>query len=147
MMNRQRDARCRWQTPPPLPRNDASDGHDVQVVGYITSSIPRVASLKLYFLHPSWTTRIAMADSRLAQVSGHLSNAYGRGLLAGEVAIITGMCFLLRTCSRVKLDIASSRCWSGMYSSQSGVFASQRTWCRVLARLVPSFLPRKERKL
>ncbi|KAJ3733591.1 hypothetical protein DFJ43DRAFT_995113 [Lentinula guzmanii] len=27
---------------------------------------------------------------RLAQVSGHLSNAYGRGLLAGEVAIITG---------------------------------------------------------
>lgn len=30
-----------------------------------------------------------MAD-RLAQVSGHLSNAYGRGLLAGEVAIITG---------------------------------------------------------
>ncbi|KAA1468354.1 short-chain dehydrogenase/reductase SDR [Dentipellis sp. KUC8613] len=30
-----------------------------------------------------------MAD-RLAQVSGHLSNTYGRGLLAGEVAIITG---------------------------------------------------------
>lgn len=30
-----------------------------------------------------------MAD-RLSQVSGHLSNAYGRGLLAGEVAIITG---------------------------------------------------------
>ncbi|EGN94164.1 hypothetical protein SERLA73DRAFT_188754 [Serpula lacrymans var. lacrymans S7.3] len=30
-----------------------------------------------------------MAD-RLAQVSGHISNAYGRGLLAGEVAIITG---------------------------------------------------------
>ncbi|KAH7884125.1 hypothetical protein F5I97DRAFT_2047292 [Phlebopus sp. FC_14] len=29
-------------------------------------------------------------SSRLAQVSGHLSNAYGRGLLAGEVAIITG---------------------------------------------------------
>ncbi|KAJ3803203.1 hypothetical protein GGU11DRAFT_812875 [Lentinula aff. detonsa] len=29
-------------------------------------------------------------DGRLAQVSGHLSNAYGRGLLAGEVAIITG---------------------------------------------------------
>ncbi|KAN0101002.1 hypothetical protein V8E55_000986 [Tylopilus felleus] len=28
--------------------------------------------------------------SRLAQVSGHISNAYGRGLLAGEVAIITG---------------------------------------------------------
>ncbi|KAJ3984738.1 hypothetical protein F5890DRAFT_1266179 [Lentinula detonsa] len=27
---------------------------------------------------------------RLAQVSGHLSNTYGRGLLAGEVAIITG---------------------------------------------------------
>ena len=31
----------------------------------------------------------AMAD-RLAQVSGHVTNAYGRGLLAGEVAIITG---------------------------------------------------------
>ena len=31
----------------------------------------------------------AMAN-RLAQVSGHISNAYGRGLLAGEVAIITG---------------------------------------------------------
>ncbi len=30
-----------------------------------------------------------MAD-RLAQVSGHVTNAYGRGLLAGEVAIITG---------------------------------------------------------
>ncbi|KAF9445607.1 NAD(P)-binding protein [Macrolepiota fuliginosa MF-IS2] len=30
-----------------------------------------------------------MAD-RLAQVSGHLSNTHGRGLLAGEVAIITG---------------------------------------------------------
>lgn len=30
-----------------------------------------------------------MAD-RLAQVSGHLTNTYGRGLLAGEVAIITG---------------------------------------------------------
>ncbi|KAH7907195.1 hypothetical protein BJ138DRAFT_530653 [Hygrophoropsis aurantiaca] len=30
-----------------------------------------------------------MSD-RLAQVSGHISNAYGRGLLAGEVAIITG---------------------------------------------------------
>ncbi|KIJ58499.1 hypothetical protein HYDPIDRAFT_160682 [Hydnomerulius pinastri MD-312] len=28
--------------------------------------------------------------SRLAQVSGHISNAHGRGLLAGEVAIITG---------------------------------------------------------
>ncbi|KAG1809760.1 uncharacterized protein HD556DRAFT_769 [Suillus plorans] len=27
---------------------------------------------------------------RLAQVSGHLSNAHGRGLLSGEVAIITG---------------------------------------------------------
>ncbi|KAF5344246.1 hypothetical protein D9758_012346 [Tetrapyrgos nigripes] len=27
---------------------------------------------------------------RLSQVSGHLSNTYGRGLLAGEVAIITG---------------------------------------------------------
>ncbi|EAU93368.2 short-chain dehydrogenase/reductase SDR [Coprinopsis cinerea okayama7 len=31
-----------------------------------------------------------MAD-RLSQVSGHLSNTYSRGLLAGEVAIITGM--------------------------------------------------------
>jgi 3-oxoacyl-[acyl-carrier protein] reductase len=28
--------------------------------------------------------------NRLAQVSGHISNSYGRGLLAGEVAIITG---------------------------------------------------------
>ncbi|RXW21082.1 hypothetical protein EST38_g4756 [Candolleomyces aberdarensis] len=28
--------------------------------------------------------------NRLSQVSGHISNAYGRGLLAGEVAIITG---------------------------------------------------------
>ncbi|OJA10257.1 hypothetical protein AZE42_10429 [Rhizopogon vesiculosus] len=28
--------------------------------------------------------------SRLAQVSGHISNAHGRGLLCGEVAIITG---------------------------------------------------------
>ena len=30
-----------------------------------------------------------MSD-RLSQVSGHLSNTHGRGLLAGEVAIITG---------------------------------------------------------
>ncbi|KAF9007879.1 hypothetical protein BDQ17DRAFT_1539628 [Cyathus striatus] len=30
-----------------------------------------------------------MAD-RLAQVSGHISNTHGRGLLAGEVAIVTG---------------------------------------------------------
>ncbi|KAF8798298.1 NAD(P)-binding protein [Phlegmacium glaucopus] len=29
-------------------------------------------------------------SNRLAQVSGHVSNTYGRGLLAGEVAIITG---------------------------------------------------------
>lgn len=29
-------------------------------------------------------------SQRLAQISGHLSNTYGRGLLAGEVAIITG---------------------------------------------------------
>lgn len=29
--------------------------------------------------------------NRLSQVSGHISNAHGRGLLAGEVAIITGM--------------------------------------------------------
>ncbi|EMD41472.1 hypothetical protein CERSUDRAFT_110043 [Gelatoporia subvermispora B] len=31
-----------------------------------------------------------MASERLSQVSGHLTNSYGRGLLAGEVAIITG---------------------------------------------------------
>lgn len=30
-----------------------------------------------------------MAD-RLGQVFGHITNTYGRGLLAGEVAIITG---------------------------------------------------------
>ncbi|KIM39054.1 hypothetical protein M413DRAFT_19875 [Hebeloma cylindrosporum] len=29
-------------------------------------------------------------SQRLSQVSGHVSNSYGRGLLAGEVAIITG---------------------------------------------------------
>jgi len=29
-------------------------------------------------------------SNRLAQVSGHITNAYGRGLLVGEVAIITG---------------------------------------------------------
>jgi 3-oxoacyl-[acyl-carrier protein] reductase len=29
-------------------------------------------------------------SERLAQVSGHVTNSYGRGLLAGEVAIITG---------------------------------------------------------
>jgi len=29
-------------------------------------------------------------SNRLAQVSGHITNTYGRGLLAGEVAIITG---------------------------------------------------------
>lgn len=35
------------------------------------------------------TQRTTMA-SRLAQVSAHISNAHGRGLLADEVAIITG---------------------------------------------------------
>ncbi|EPQ61243.1 NAD P-binding protein [Gloeophyllum trabeum ATCC 11539] len=29
-------------------------------------------------------------SARLSQVSGHLTNSYGRGLLAGEVAIVTG---------------------------------------------------------
>ena len=29
-------------------------------------------------------------SQRLSQVSGHITNSYGRGLLAGEVAIITG---------------------------------------------------------
>lgn len=33
---------------------------------------------------------IANMSNRLAQVSGHVTNTYGRGLLAGEVAIITG---------------------------------------------------------
>lgn len=28
--------------------------------------------------------------NRISQISGHLSNSYSRGLLAGEVAIITG---------------------------------------------------------
>jgi len=28
--------------------------------------------------------------TRLTQISGHLTNTYGRGLLVGEVAIITG---------------------------------------------------------
>ena len=31
---------------------------------------------------------------RLSQVSGHITNTHGRGLLAGEVAIITGMFFI-----------------------------------------------------
>ncbi len=31
-----------------------------------------------------------MSNSRLAQVAGHLANGAGRGLLQGEVAIITG---------------------------------------------------------
>ena len=38
--------------------------------------------------HPLAST--AMASDRLSQVSGHLTNSYGRGLLAGEVAIVTG---------------------------------------------------------
>lgn len=29
-------------------------------------------------------------SQRLNQISGHISNSYSRGLLAGEVAIITG---------------------------------------------------------
>lgn len=29
-------------------------------------------------------------SSRLGQISGHLTNTYSRGLLAGEVAIVTG---------------------------------------------------------
>jgi 3-oxoacyl-[acyl-carrier protein] reductase len=31
-----------------------------------------------------------MASQRLAQITGHISNSLGRGLLAGEVAIVTG---------------------------------------------------------
>jgi hypothetical protein len=37
-----------------------------------------------------------MAD-RLSQVAGHITNSYGRGLLAGEVAIITGMWLFTHT--------------------------------------------------
>jgi len=33
---------------------------------------------------------LPVMSNRLAQVSGHVTNTYGRGLLAGEVAIITG---------------------------------------------------------
>ncbi|KDQ52963.1 hypothetical protein JAAARDRAFT_137761 [Jaapia argillacea MUCL 33604] len=50
-----------------------------------------------------------MAD-RLSQVSGHLTNSYGRGLLAGEVAIITGMCW---------------RSWSGIGRSAALLFAKE----------------------
>ena len=38
---------------------------------------------------PTSTTTTTMAQ-RLAQISGHLSNIHSRGLLVGEVAIITG---------------------------------------------------------
>jgi hypothetical protein len=39
----------------------------------------------------SATTTATMSSSeRLQQVANHLSNSYGRGLLNGEVAIITG---------------------------------------------------------
>lgn len=50
---------------------------------------PHKPELKASYLYHPYTTIPTMA-SRLAQVSGHISNAYGRGLLAGEVAIITG---------------------------------------------------------
>lgn len=45
-----------------------------------------------------------MAD-RLAQVAGHLSGAHPRGLLAGEVAIVTGASL----CSDVSPAIAGTR--------------------------------------
>ena len=38
----------------------------------------------------AYLTHLIIMANRLAQVSGHLSNAHGRGLLSGEVAIITG---------------------------------------------------------
>ena len=43
-----------------------------------------------------------MAD-RLSQVSGHLSNTHLRGLLIGDVAIITGELFIPATVSIVCL--------------------------------------------
>jgi hypothetical protein len=41
-----------------------------------------------------------MSD-RLGQISGHLSNNFGRGLLNGEVAIITGTCNCVRAVALV----------------------------------------------
>jgi len=39
--------------------------------------------------------------SRLSQVSGHISNTHSRGLLIGDVAIITGELFIPITVSTV----------------------------------------------
>ena len=41
--------------------------------------------LSEYSKHHLW-----LMATRLAQISGHLTNTYGRGLLLEEVAIITG---------------------------------------------------------
>ena len=48
-----------------------------------TSTTVTVSSTFRYHL-------VAIMSNRLAQVSGHVTNTYGRGLLAEEVAIITG---------------------------------------------------------
>lgn len=50
--------------------------------------------------------------SRLAQVSGHVTNACGRGLLDGEVAIITGAFAILLPI--VMLTAVRSRCRTGV---------------------------------
>jgi len=41
--------------------------------------------------------------NRLLQVSGHISNTHSRGLLTGDVAIITGELFIPTTISTVCL--------------------------------------------
>ena len=53
--------------------------------------------------------------NRLAQVSGHITNAYGRGLLAGEVAIITGTfsTFHRRACGT--RQCSDPRCRTGVF--------------------------------
>jgi len=93
-------------------------------------------------------------SQRLEQVSGHLSNAHGRGLLAGEVAIITGMfpvfglCqqrreFELNTCLMLCL-----RCRTGMaHSIHTTLGPSFMVLHRVSDDQLQSYLQKKEPRL
>lgn len=60
------------------------DHFQQRLLGY---SLPVYLSLNLL---PRVKPTVLNMSERLSQISGHLSNSYGSGLLAGEVAIITG---------------------------------------------------------
>ena len=78
-----------------------------------TVSVPE-AILPVSF---DYSTSVYKMADRLAQVAGHLSGSYPRGLLAGEVAIITG-------------TSPCSSCFPGALASSGSLETYMRLWAR-----------------